>query len=76
MFGLIVYGIKQNKQNNSVNDYFLAGNNMSWKTAMFSSIFGFHFQKHHFEYGISNSNENITVYVPKVLFFGKPCNLC
>ena len=28
-----------------------------------------------FEYGISNSNENITVYVPKVLFFGKPLYL-
>ena len=38
MLGLIAYGLKQNALNKSVDDYLLAGNNMSWKTAMFSIV--------------------------------------
>ena len=32
------YGIRQNNFNKSINHYFLANNNMSWKTAMFSIV--------------------------------------
>ena len=35
---MIIYGIRQNRQNKSIDDYLLAGNNMSWKTAMFSIV--------------------------------------
>ncbi len=38
MTGLIIYGIRQNSKNKSINDYLLAGNRMSWKTAMFSIV--------------------------------------
>ena len=38
MSSLMIYGIKQNNFNKSISHYFLANNNMSWKTAMFSIV--------------------------------------
>ena len=38
MIGFSLYGLKQYKKNKSQNEFFLANNNVSWITAMFSIV--------------------------------------
>ncbi len=38
MFGIALYGIFQSSSNKSLDDFFLAGKNISWVTAMFSIV--------------------------------------
>ena len=38
MASVILYGLFQSSNNKSLNDFFLAGNNVSWVTAMFSIV--------------------------------------
>ena len=38
MFGIVLYGLYQSSYNKTMNDFFLANNNVSWVTAMFSIV--------------------------------------
>ena len=38
MFSLIAFGFYQSKTNKTVKDFFLAGKNITWVTAMFSIV--------------------------------------